>query len=73
MTAKEFQQSAYFDNMLISTIRFLDELPAKTPNEKAQFMRGLTRVLMQFPNKVLERKVLPALLEEVCQSHHTYH
>lgn len=65
MTAKEFQQSAYFDNMLISTIRFLDELPAKTPSEKAQFMRGLTRVLTQFPNKVLEKKVLPALLEEM--------
>jgi SCY1-like protein 2 len=65
MTAKEFQQSAYFDNMLISTIRFLDELPAKTPNEKAQFMRGLTRVLSQFPNKVLEKKLLPALLEEM--------
>lgn len=68
MTAKEFQQSAYFDNMLISTIRFLDELPAKTPNEKSQFMRGLSRVLTQFPNKVLEKKVLPALLEEVCCS-----
>lgn len=65
MTAKEFQQSAYFDNILISTIRFLDELPAKSPNEKAQFMRGLTRVLSQFPNKVLEKKVLPALLEEM--------
>ncbi|KAG9240484.1 kinase-like domain-containing protein [Calycina marina] len=65
MTAKEFQQSAYFDSILISTIRFLDELPAKTPNEKTQFMRGLTRVLTSFPNKVLERKMLPALLEEM--------
>jgi SCY1-like protein 2 len=65
MTAREFQQSAYFDSMLISTIRFLDELPAKTPNEKAQFMRGLVKVLAQFPNKVLEKKVLPALLEEM--------
>jgi SCY1-like protein 2 len=65
MTAKEFQQSAYFDNILISTIRFLDELPAKTPSEKAQFMRGLVKVLSSFPNKVLEKKVLPALLEEM--------
>ncbi|KAH8592430.1 kinase-like domain-containing protein [Bisporella sp. PMI_857] len=65
MTAKEFQQSSYFDNILISTIRFLDELPAKTPNEKAQFMRGLTRMLNSFPNKVLEKKILPALLEEM--------
>ena len=65
MTAKEFQQSAYFDNILISTIRFLDSLPAKTPNEKSQFMRGLSRVLPSFPKSVLEKKVLPALLEEM--------
>ncbi|RDW71986.1 ARM repeat-containing protein [Coleophoma crateriformis] len=65
MTAKEFQQSAYFDNILISTIRFLDSLPAKTPMEKSQFMRGLVRVLPSFPKSVLEKKVLPALLEEM--------
>ena len=57
MTAKEFQQSAYFDNILISTIRFLDSLPAKTPNEKSQFMRGLSSVLPSFPKSVLEKKV----------------
>jgi SCY1-like protein 2 len=65
MTSKEFQQSAYFDNILISVIRFLDTLPAKTPNEKSQFMRGLSRVLPSFPKSVLEKKVLPALLEEM--------
>ncbi|QSZ30385.1 hypothetical protein DSL72_004908 [Monilinia vaccinii-corymbosi] len=65
MTAKEFQQSAYFDNILISTIRFLDSLPAKTPKEKSQFMRGLSRVLPSFPKSVMEKKVLPALLEEM--------
>lgn len=65
MTAKEFQQSSYFNSILISTIRFLDELPAKTPSEKSQFMRGLTQVLTSFPNKLLEKKMLPALLEEM--------
>ena len=65
LTAREFQQSQYFDNILVSTIRFLDSLPAKTPNEKAQFMRGLSRVLMQFPKSVLDKKILPALLEEM--------
>lgn len=65
MTAKEFQQSDYFDNILMSTIRFLDSLPAKTPNEKAQFMRGLSRVLPSFPRSVLDKKILPALLEEM--------
>ncbi|KAI9756256.1 MAG: hypothetical protein M4579_003923 [Chaenotheca gracillima] len=65
VSAREFQQSPYFDNILVSTIRFLDSFPAKTPSEKAQFMRGLPRVLTQFPKSVLEKKVLPALVEEM--------
>ncbi|KAF2717686.1 hypothetical protein K431DRAFT_306688 [Polychaeton citri CBS 116435] len=65
MTAREFQQAGYFDNILVSTIRFLDALPAKTPSEKTQFMRGLPRIMPQFPKSVLEKKVLPALLEEM--------
>lgn len=64
MNAREFQQSQFFDNILVSSIRFLDALPAKTPNEKSQFMRGLPKILEQFPNSVLDKKVLPALLEE---------
>ncbi|KAH8666346.1 kinase-like domain-containing protein [Xylariales sp. PMI_506] len=65
MTAKEFQESEYFDNILVSTIRFLDAFPAKTPNEKASFMRGLNKVLPSFPKSVMEKKILPALLEEL--------
>ncbi|KAH7388781.1 protein kinase-like protein Scy1 [Pyrenochaeta sp. MPI-SDFR-AT-0127] len=65
MDAREFQQAQYFDNILVSTIRFLDSLPAKTPNEKSQFMRGLPRILNQFPKSVLDKKILPALLEEM--------
>ncbi|KAI9839884.1 MAG: hypothetical protein M1819_000076 [Sarea resinae] len=65
VSAREFQQSQYFDNILVSTIRFLDSLPAKTPHEKSQFMRGLPRILPEFPKSVLEKKVLPALLEEM--------
>lgn len=64
MNAREFQQSQFFDNILVSSIRFLDSLPAKSPNEKSQFMRGLPRILEQFPKSVLEKKVLPALLDE---------
>ncbi|KAL2755931.1 hypothetical protein ACRALDRAFT_1076654 [Sodiomyces alcalophilus JCM 7366] len=65
MSAREFQDSEYFDNILVSTIRFLDAFPAKTPNEKAQFMRGLNKVLPSFPRAVTEKKLLPALLEEM--------
>lgn len=65
MTAREFQQSEYFDNTLVSTIRFLDSFPEKTPNEKQAFLRGLIKVLPSFPKSVMEKKVLPALLEEL--------
>ncbi|KAF7595420.1 hypothetical protein BBP40_006042 [Aspergillus hancockii] len=65
LNAREFQQSQYFDNILVSTIRFLESLPAKNQNEKSQFMRGMQRVLPEFPVSVLERKVLGALLDEL--------
>ncbi|KKK23429.1 hypothetical protein P175DRAFT_0465618 [Aspergillus ochraceoroseus IBT 24754] len=65
LTAREFQESQYFDNILVSTIRFLESLPAKNPNEKSQFMRGLQRVLPEFPVSVLERKLLGVLLDEL--------
>lgn len=65
MNARAFQQSEYFDNILVSTLRFLDTFPAKTPSEKAAFMRGLTKILSQFPRSVLEKKILPGLVEEL--------
>lgn len=65
VNAREFQQSQYFDNILVSTIRFLESLPTKNQSEKSQFMRGLQRVLPEFPASVLERKILGALLEEL--------
>jgi len=65
MNAREFQQSEYFDNILVSTLRFLDQFPAKTASEKAAFMRGLPKILPQFPRSVLEKKILPGLVEEL--------
>jgi SCY1-like protein 2 len=65
MTLREFQDSDFFNNIFVSTIRFLDSFPAKTPNEKQAFLRGLVKVLPSFPKSVMEKKVLPALLEEL--------
>ncbi|EPS42849.1 hypothetical protein H072_3110 [Dactylellina haptotyla CBS 200.50] len=65
LTAKEFQEAGYFDNILVSTIRFLDTFPAKSANEKNAFMRGLPKVLPQFPTGVAQRKILPMLVEEL--------
>ncbi|WPG99679.1 Hypothetical protein R9X50_00249800 [Acrodontium crateriforme] len=65
LNATAFQQAPYFDNLLVSTLRFLDDLPAKSSIEKTQFLRGLPQIVPQFPSHVLERKLLPALLEEM--------
>ncbi len=65
MTATEFQQSQYFDNILVNTLRFLDAFPAKTAVEKMQFMKGLGRVMPQFPPSVLGKKILSVLLDEM--------
>lgn len=65
MNAREFQQSELFDNILISTIRFLDSFPAKTSQEKGSFMKGLSKVLPSFPKSVMEKKILPVILDEL--------
>ena len=65
MNVREFQQSQFFNNILVSTIKFLESMPAKTSNEKAQFLRGLPRILDQFPNSVLAKTIVPAILEEL--------
>ncbi|KAI8146138.1 kinase-like domain-containing protein [Fennellomyces sp. T-0311] len=65
ITAEQFQNSKYFDNILVSTMKFLESFPEKTREEKSQFMKGLVRVLNQFPERVIKRKILPSLLEEL--------
>ena len=65
MTAAEFQQSQYFDNILVNTLRFLDAFPAKSSLEKTQFMKGLGRIMPQFPPSILGKKILCALLDEM--------
>ncbi|ODV89474.1 hypothetical protein CANCADRAFT_18363, partial [Tortispora caseinolytica NRRL Y-17796] len=64
ITATEFINSKYFDNIVISTIRFLDSLPARTVAEKNAFFSGFANVANQFPKPVLQRKVLPAFVQE---------
>ncbi|KAK9451904.1 uncharacterized protein V1518DRAFT_409866 [Limtongia smithiae] len=65
LSSRDFQDSKYFDNILVNTIRFLDAFPAKTSQERQAFMRGLSKVLPQFPNSVLQKKILPTLIDEL--------
>ncbi|KAG0219184.1 hypothetical protein BGX33_004248 [Mortierella sp. NVP41] len=65
MNAVEFQSSKFFDNILVSTMRYMENFAEKTRDDKGQFMKGLLRVLPQFPERVLLRKILPCLLDEL--------
>ncbi|KAG0213585.1 hypothetical protein BGX28_004002 [Mortierella sp. GBA30] len=65
MNALEFQSSKFFDNILVSTMRYMENFAEKTRDDKGQFMKGLLRVLPQFPERVLYKKILPCLLDEL--------
>ncbi|KAG0338634.1 hypothetical protein BG004_007150 [Podila humilis] len=65
MNAIEFQSSKFFDNILVSTMKYMENFAEKTRDDKGQFMKGLLRVLPQFPERVLYRKILPCLLDEL--------
>ncbi|KAJ2766447.1 Protein kinase domain-containing protein ppk32, partial [Coemansia nantahalensis] len=58
----QFQGCAYFDNVLVATLRFLETLVEQPAGQKAAFLRGLPRVLPQFPPRVVRRTLLPRLL-----------
>lgn len=69
LSAKTFLGTEYFNNILVSTLRFLEreEFSAKSLEVQTGFLKGLAKeggVLERFSEKVKRRKVLPALLEE---------
>jgi len=65
LSSLQFQQSPYFDSILMHTVKYLDLIAEKTQANKSQFFKGLVNVLSQFPKRVIIRKVLPVLLDEL--------
>lgn len=53
LTLEQFKNSPLFDNILIRTINFLDDFPAKLPSEQQAFMNGFSKLIGQFPKSVL--------------------
>ncbi|KAH8920608.1 kinase-like protein [Atractiella rhizophila] len=66
LSASAFQTSSYFNSLLVSTLKFLDRdtFNSKTLEEQTSFMKGLVKIINQFSDKVVRRKILPSLLEE---------
>ncbi|KAJ3297471.1 hypothetical protein HDU79_003553 [Rhizoclosmatium sp. JEL0117] len=65
LSLSSFQSSPYFDNLLVSTITFLETIVEKNQVTKAQFFKGLVQILPQYSMKTVNRKILPALLGEL--------
>ncbi|ORY45271.1 kinase-like protein [Rhizoclosmatium globosum] len=65
LSLASFQSSPYFDNLLVSTITFLETIVEKNQVTKAQFFKGLVQILPQYSMKTVNRKILPALLGEL--------
>ncbi|KAJ2020072.1 Protein kinase domain-containing protein ppk32 [Coemansia sp. S680] len=64
LSLNEFQRSSFFDDILVAALRYLEALAEQPMDQKISFMRGLPRVLSKFPDRVLRRKILPALLDQ---------
>lgn len=64
-TAKAFLDLPYFNSMLVRVLKFLEResFAAHSRTEKAQFLRGMYKILPQFSVPLLRRKLLPNLLE----------
>lgn len=56
-TAADLQSNPCFEGVLVSNMRFLETLIERTPEERIRFFQGLIRVLPQYPERVLKRKV----------------
>ncbi|KAJ3338695.1 hypothetical protein HDU93_009179 [Gonapodya sp. JEL0774] len=58
ITPTEFIESGYFQNLLISTLQFLEDFISKSQLHKAQFLKGLVKVLPSFSKKMQTTKLL---------------
>ncbi|EPQ26585.1 uncharacterized protein PFL1_05906 [Pseudozyma flocculosa PF-1] len=65
LNAQTFQQASYFNSILVSTLKFMERenFAGRTKEERVQYLKGLLKILPQFSDRLLRRKVLPAVLE----------
>ncbi|EDO19414.1 hypothetical protein Kpol_1002p61 [Vanderwaltozyma polyspora DSM 70294] len=59
----DFLASEFFQDPIIKTLNFLDDLPTKSNEDKLVFLEGLDELLPQFPESLLQRKFLAVLLD----------
>lgn len=63
----EFLDSQFFQDPLVKTLNFLDDLPTKSVEERTVYLDGLIDLLPKYPSTLLQRKFLPILLDLLTQ------
>lgn len=61
----DFLESQFFQDPLLKTLNFLDDLATKNNEEKLVFLKGLVELLPKFPITILQRKFLTVLLDSL--------
>lgn len=64
--ATDIGRAPYFDSVPLMALRFLASMVQKEDVKKAEFLKGLPRVLPELPKRVVHQQVLRPLLDE-CQ------
>ncbi|KAJ1908393.1 Protein kinase domain-containing protein ppk32 [Coemansia sp. IMI 209127] len=62
-TLRDFQDSKYFNDVRVATLRYLETLVEQAEDQKIQFLRSLVRILPKFPDRILRCKIQPLLYE----------
>ena len=59
----QYVQNAWFQDPLLKTIRYLENIHQKEQPQKLQFLTNVRKVIDNFDKKTLMRKVMPALTD----------
>jgi SCY1-like protein 2 len=63
--ALEVTKHAYFEDVLVNGLQYIDKLVEKTDMERSQwFKNSLGRLLTKYPKRVLHQRILPGLATE---------
>ena len=59
----QYVQNGWFQDPLLKTIRYLENIHQKEAAQKLQFLTNVRKVIDNFEKKTLVRKVIPALVD----------
>lgn len=63
----DFLQCDFFQDPLMKTLNFLDDLPTKDRDDRLLYLEGLVELLPKYPPTILQRKFLTVLLNFLSQ------